>query len=132
MGLGIGVIAVGGLYFLAARVVPSVLVTVSQAGVGTKVSLSDSYVLGERLLAKADGEDKCKVNVFLMDDAGRAVPGKAVVLSGMDGIVENSGVSDGNGRVAFEMVSGKEGQFELGATVEGVEIPQTVMVTFRD
>jgi len=132
MSLGIGVMVVGGLYFLASKVVPNVLVTVSQAGVGSRVSFADSYVIGEKLLARADGKDKCKINVFLMDKDGRAVPGKAVMLTGMEGIVENNGMSDKNGKTSFEMVSKDENQFELRATVEGVEIPQSVTVTFRN
>ena len=129
---GIVVVALALMYVLASKVIPNVLVSVSRAGVGTRVSFADSYVIGERLLARADGEDKCKVNVFLMDEQGRSVPGRRVMLAGMGGIVEPQGMSNKNGQVVYEMVSDKEGQFGLKATVEGVEIPQTVTVTFRD
>ena len=129
---GIALLALAVMFFLAVKVVPNVLVTVSRAGVGTRVSLADSYVIGERLLARADGEDKCRVNVFLMDEQGRSVPGKKVVLTGMIGILEDEGISDKNGKVSYEMVSEKEGQFELRAVIEGVEIPQRVTVTFRN
>ena len=130
--VGLVLVALVAMYVLASKVIPNVLVTVTKAGVGTRVSFADSYVIGERLLAKADGEDKCKVNVFLMDEHGRSVPGRSVVLTGMSGIIETQGMSNKNGQVAYEMVSDKEGQFGLKATVEGVEIPQTVTVTFRD
>ena len=106
--------------------------SVSQAGVGVRVSLADSYVIGERILARADGEDKCLVNVFLMDEAGRPVPGKTVSWVGMEDMGENSGVTDKNGRVSLELVSDKEGQFKIEAMAEGVGLPQGVTVTFRD
>jgi len=132
IGLTVGLISLVGVYYLASSVIPNVLMTATKASVGVTVSLADSYVIAEKILAKADGEDKCKVNVFLTDRAGRAVPNKTVSLFGMEGIEEETGVSDKNGKVSFEMVSGEEGQFEIRASVEGVEIPQGVTVTFRN
>ena len=120
------------VYYLASSVVPRVLVSVSQAGVGVRVSLADSYVIGEKILAKADGEDKCIVNVFLMDKDGRPVPGKTVGWVGMEDVGGNSGVTDKNGRAIFESVSSEEGQFKIEAVVEGVMLPQGVTVTFRN
>jgi len=128
----VSVFSVVAVYYLASSVVPRVLVSVSQAGVGVRVSLADSYVIGERILAKADGEDKCLVNVFLMDEQGRPVPGKAVTWVGMENVGGNSGVTDKNGRVSFESVSDEEGQFKIEAMVEGVGLPQGVTVTFRN
>jgi len=120
------------VYYLASSVIPRVLVSVSQAGVGVRVSLADSYVIGERILARADGEDKCLVNAFLMDEEGRPVPGKMVGWVGMENMGESSGVTDKNGRVSLELVSDKEGQFKIEAMVEGIGLPQGVTVTFRD
>jgi len=130
--LGMSLFSVVAVYYLASSVIPRVLVSVSQAGVGVRVSLADSYVIGEKILAKADGEDKCVVNAFLMDEEGRPVPGKTVSWVGMEGVGENSGVTDKNGRVSFESVSDEEGQFKIEAMVEGVGLPQGVTVTFRN
>ena len=132
IGLTVGLISLAGVYYLASSVIPNVLMTAAKGSVGVTVSLVDSYVIGEKILAKADGEEKCRVNVFLTDRAGRAVPNKTVSLFGMEGIEEETGTSDKNGKVSFEMVSGEEGQFEIKASVEGVEMPQGVTVTFRN
>ena len=130
--LGVSLFSLVAVYYLASSVIPRVLVSVSQAGVGVRVSLADSYVIGERILARADGEDKCLVNAFLMDEEGRPVPGKMVGWVGMENMGESSGVTDKNGRVSLELVSDKEGQFKIEAMVEGIGLPQGVTVTFRD
>lgn len=128
----VAVFSLVGVYYLASKVVPQALVTVSQSAPGVTVSLVDSYVIGEKILARADGEDKCVVNVFLMDARGRAVPNKTVSLMGMSRIVAVSEVSDNTGKASFEMRSTEEGQYRIRAEVEGVELPGGVTVTFRN
>ncbi len=121
-----------GVYFLASIVVPRILVSVSQSAPGVTVSISDSYVLGGKILAKADGKDENVVNVFLMDKSGKGVPDKSVRLIGMDGIVPEMGMTDAMGKVSFVMSSNEEGQFDIWANAEGVDLPQGVTVTFRN
>lgn len=130
--LGVLLFSLVAVYYLASSVIPRVLVSVSQADVGVRVSLPDSYVIGEKILAKADGKDKCMVNAFLMDEKGRSVPGKTVSWVGMGNLGENLRTTDKNGRVSFESVSEEEGQFKVEAMVEGVRLPQGVTVTFRN
>jgi len=130
--LGVVAVSVVGIYYLASSVIPRALITATKASVGVTVSLADSYVIGEKILARADGEDKCRVNVFLMDREGRAVPGKEVEMTGMEGIVTEKAISDTNGKVSFEMSSNKEGQYDLKAMVGGAEMSRGVTVTFRN
>ena len=132
VGMTVAVFSLAGVYYLAAKVVPQALVTVTESAPGVTVSLADSHVIGEKILARADGEDKCVVNVFLMDARGRAVPNKTVGLMGMSGIVAVSEVSDNAGKASFEMSSVEEGQYRVRAEVEGVELSGGVTVTFRN
>lgn len=125
------ILSLGVIYFVAAYAVPRVLVTMTKAAPAVKVSFTQSKIIGGKILAAADGEDKCRVNVFVMDESGRAVVGKAVALSGMETIEPSSGVSNASGLVSFEMTSKEAGQFELMATVEGLPLPKGVRVTFR-
>lgn len=118
--------------YLAIFVVPRVLVTFSKAAPMTKVSLANSYVLGAKMLAKADGIDACKINVFVLDPNGRGVVDKRVVLEGVEGIKALSLKTDGDGKVAFEITSKVEGQFPITALIEGVSLPKQVTVTFRN
>jgi hypothetical protein len=132
----IGVLVVAGIglmFFLATNVVPKALVTLTQASSSGRVVVSGSYLLGERILAKADGKDVNKVNVFLLDKNGKPVQGQTVELTGMNtGINQVNSVSDATGKIVFELTSTKEGQFRMNALYGGSELPQTIVVTFRN
>jgi hypothetical protein len=118
------------IYVLAAVVVPRVMVTLTKAAPSTKVSLNNSYFIGGKVLAVADGKDACVVNVFVLDDTGKGIKGKGVELTGMD--EPQTEMSSADGRATFEVKSIKEGQFTLEASIEGNPMPRTVKVTFRN
>ena len=126
-----GVLGLGLIYYLSSSVIPRVLVSFSKAAPATQISINDSYVLGSKILARADGEDKCNVNVFLMDEKRKGVAGKRVELIGAKGVVVIKDVTDGNGMASFEIVSDEIGQFELTAIAEGVPLNKGITVTFR-
>lgn len=117
---------------MANQVVPKALITLTRAAPSKKISMENSYVLGAKILAKADGDDKGLVNVFIMDNDGKGISGKTVLLKGDPENSNLSAVSNGDGRASFEFVSTKEGQFEIKAEVEGVELPRGVKMTFRN
>lgn len=98
----------------------------------SKVSISGSYIIGSKILARADGKDTCVVNVFLVDDTGKGVPGKIVEMTGVDGITSTDSQTDSTGKMTFEITSLKEQQLELSATVDGVQLPKKIKVTFRN
>jgi len=117
--------------FLSITVIPKALVSLTRASGSGSVSVSSSYVLGQKILAKADGKDNCLVVVFLLDKNGRGVAGKSAELEGMNGVTKLNDISDEKGQITFEMASAVEGQFKLSANYSGVDLPQTVTVTFR-
>jgi len=125
------VLGIALVLFLSISVVPKALVVLTRATASEKVVVNNSYMLGQKILAKADGKDKCIINVFLLDKNGRGVEGKAAQLSGMDNISAISPVTDQTGKMTFEMTSNEANQFKIRATSGGVELPQTVTVTFR-
>lgn len=127
---GISVLGMAFLYFMATSVVPKAMVTLTKAAPASKVSLENSYFIGGDILAKADGVDKCVLNVFVLDKSGKGIKGKSVVVSGMGD--EFSAVSGSDGLAKIEVSSASEGQFELEASVEGVPLTKTVKVTFRN
>lgn len=129
-GVVVGMILV---LFLATSVVPKALVTLTRASSSGSVVVSGSYLLGEKILARADGKDACVINVFLQDKNGLGVEGKTVELTGMtSGIEAVNAVSDKNGKVSFELTSTTEGQFKINAIYGGSQLPQTIVVTFRN
>lgn len=132
----IGVVILLGLvaiYGVSAYALPKVLVTMTKAAPATKVSLNNSYVLGQVVLAKADGKDKNIVNVFVLDSSSKGVSGKEVGLSGEGVMIKPATVmSDIEGKATFEVTSDKEQQVELTAAVEGMPMASKLKVTFRN
>ena len=127
------------LFLLAKFVIPQALVYLTRAAKPTKYSLSNSYVFGAPLVGIADGETKCMVNIFLLNDQGLGVPDKQISLSSRPkaGTVGNTLINniqeltDNFGKSVFEITSNNPGQFEFTAEVEGFEIPQKVTLTFK-
>jgi len=126
----LGILGLVFLYFMSTVVIPRALVTFTKAAPATKVSLENSYLIGGRILASADGIDKCTVNVFVLDANGKGVKGKLVRVLGME--TELEAVSDNDGKASFGVVSSKEGQFALTATVDGIPLSKELKVTFRN
>lgn len=127
---GISVLGMAFLYFMATSVVPKAMVTLTKAAPASKVSLANSYFIGGDILAKADGVDKCVLNVFVLDKSGKGIKGKSVAVSGMG--EEFSAISGPDGLAKIEVSSTSEGQYELEASIEGVPLAKTVKVTFRN
>jgi hypothetical protein len=124
----VGIVFVG---FLAIKVLPSAFVTWTKAAPATKVFIGNSYLIGGKILAKADGIEKCVLNVFVLDSSGKGVKGVPVELSGMDG-GEMQSVSGVDGKAIFEVSSIKEGQYTMSATINGSPLSKTVKITFRN
>lgn len=132
VGLAVMAFMAIGSFYIASSVIPNALVSLTQASPGLVVSMSESLVLGNKMVATADGIDKASVNVFVRDKDGKPVPKSAVELTGLEGIgVVGSNFSNTEGRVGFEMTSTIEGVFPLQATIDGVQLEKGVSVTFR-
>lgn len=126
---GIGLLAgLALIFYLGTTIIPKTLVTLSKASASQPVSITDSMIIGQKIMAKADGVDKCAVNVFVLDKDGKGIKGKLVQLNGL-GTYE--AVSDDLGKASFELTSSLAGQYELVASVDGRNLSKSVKVTFR-
>jgi len=126
---GIGfLIAIAGVVYLGTTVIPKALVTLTKASTVQKVSVKNSLLMGQKMMAKADGQDKCVVNVFVLDGDGKGIVGRSVQLSGLG---ELEAATDSLGKATFELTSTTVGQYELTAQVGGLPLSGTVTVTFR-
>ncbi len=121
-----------GLYFIASEAVPRVMVTMTRAAPEKNIDLQSSHIIGEKLLARADGKEACVINVFIMDKNGMGVAGKRVELTGAKEAKTLNEITDKNGKVSYQVTSAIEGQFKLSASVEGVPMGKELTVTFRD
>lgn len=125
VGLLVGVVLV---FYLASFVIPRALVTLTKASGTAKVSIKNSLIIGERIMAKADGLEKCVVDVFVVDADGKGVAGKQVQLIGLGNL---SKTSDDMGKANFELTSDVANQYDLTANISGAMLGKTVTVTFR-
>lgn len=127
-----GILGIVVVLFLAIYVIPKVMVTLTKAVPSSMVSINDSYVLGDKMLAKADGQDKAVVNVFVLNKDGKGVSGKTVSLKGTSKIEPASEITDSQGKAVFSLTSTIEGQDKVMAVIDGVTMSKTVTVTFRN
>ena len=126
---GIGVlVALGLIFYLAISVIPKTLILLTKASGSAKVSVSNSIIMGEKVLAAADGKDKCVVNVFALDSKGKGVSNRQVQLSGL---IDQTVITDSVGKARFEMTSNEARQYELTAIVSGMTLGKKIKVTFR-
>jgi len=118
-----------GIIYLATSVMPKALITLTKASGSSKVMVNKSFLIGEKVLAKADGVEECMVSVFALDNDGQGVAKKQVILLGTDN--ELSGMTDVNGKVSFKITSIEAKQMELTATIGGSALSKSLKVTFR-
>jgi len=116
------------IFYLASFVVPKVLTTVSKASVASKVSIKNSFIIGEKIMAKADGVEECVVDVFALDADGKGVAGKQVQLNGPE---SQMNITDNLGKATFKLSSEEAKQYELTASVGGAALGKSLTVTFR-
>jgi hypothetical protein len=98
-----------------------------------QLSLENSYLFASPLVAKADGNEKITVSIFILSDQGLGITGKQVSLYSAPQLQATTikGETDSRGLAVFELTSLSAGQFNLWATVAEGQVQQTVMVTFN-
>lgn len=119
------------LLFVGSGLVARGVVFLTKAAPAGSISLSESYVLGSKLTAIADGKDTAKLLVFVRDKESRGVAAKVVTVSGLASLEGHETKTDTDGKASFDATSTTPGQFTLTASVNGVALPGTVTVTFK-
>jgi len=98
-----------------------------------RVSLENCYIFASPLQALADGREKIRLTVFVLDDGGKGVLDKTVFMTNDPKLTVTAvqPVSDDLGRAFFDISSTVGGEFVLQASVDGQKLPQEVKVTFN-
>jgi hypothetical protein len=96
-------------------------------------SPANSYIFGSPLTAVANGQEKIKVSVFLLNDQGLGIEGKTVNLTADTGVnIEKSQTqTDSTGQAIFYLTSPSVGRYQVKAQSEGQLLPQTLTVNFK-
>jgi len=96
-------------------------------------SVANSYMFVSPLQAKADGVEKIRVTVFVLNDQGLGVAGKRVVLTHEAVLKLNSYevITDSFGKAVFDISSAGVGEFYLPVDVDGKILPQKAHLSFH-
>jgi len=97
------------------------------------IELANSYMFASPLRAKADGQERIRLTVFILDSQGKGVGGKEVNLGNQVAISVDSiqPTTDEVGKAIFDITSASPGLFIIEASVEGNTLPQRVNINFE-
>jgi len=101
-------------------------------GTSGLVSVENSYLFASPLTARADGQEKIRLTVFLLDSSGRGVAGMPVFL-GQDErltIYPTQPLTDELGRAFFDISATTAGTYLIEARAENKVLPQRLKLTF--
>lgn len=96
-------------------------------------SVDNSYLFVSPLKAKANGQERIRVTVFILNNQGVGVLGKKVV-AGVDSNISVEtiqGLTDGFGKAVFDITSQKSGEYYLEMTADGIALKQKAHVSFE-
>lgn len=98
-----------------------------------EVVLENSYIFASPLSARADGREKIRVTVFILDAQGRGVYGQPVTLGRSEKLEVNliQEVTDNLGRAIFDLSSLTVADYYIEAKVDNRTLPLNVRVGFR-
>lgn len=98
-----------------------------------KFSPENSYVFTSPLTALANGQEKIRITVFLLDTEGLGVEGKRIYLGQTSAlnIQDIQPVTDSYGKAFFDISSLKAGEYYIEVGVERIVLPSRARITFR-
>lgn len=94
--------------------------------------LENSYLFASPLQAKADGQEKIRINVFILDGKGLGINNQTISLKVSPYInIENiQPITDSYGKAVFDLTSSSVGQHSISAQVGNQTLPQPVKISF--
>lgn len=97
------------------------------------IALENSYLFASPVQAQADGKEKIRITIFLLDGRGLGVVNQPVNLSLPSPLIPDSKekVTDDLGKVTFDVTSTTTGKFPVSASTNGTTLSQKVNVLFN-
>ena len=98
----------------------------------SSIILENSYLFASPIQAKADGKEKVRITIFLLDSRGIGVPNQQVTLivPPTVSIIKTQPTSDDSGKTVFDLSATSPNTYEISAQVDTKIIPQKVKVVF--
>ena len=97
------------------------------------ISHENSYLFVSPLKARADGKDRIRLNVVVLDSQGKGVANQSLTVTTKPTILYEAiqQTTDLYGRATFDFYTGTKGQYEVSAEAAGVAIGEPVTVVFE-
>ena len=96
-------------------------------------SVDNSYIFSTPSQARANGQEKIRLTVFVLNSQGIGVLGKKISFSSnQDLSIETiQGLTDGYGKAFFDISSIKPADYYLDVLVDGTALNQKAHITFN-
>ncbi len=96
-------------------------------------SLDNSYLFVTPLQAKANGEEKVRVTVIVLNNQGLGVLGRKVTLGTDSNLVIETvqGLTDDYGKTVFDVMGNKAGDYYLDVVVDNTLLPQKAHLSYN-
>lgn len=98
----------------------------------TTFSIDNSYLFISPLKAKANGQEKIRITVFVLNNQGLGVLGKKVEIDNDKNLkIEiTQGLTDNFGKAVFDISSNMGGEYYLEVKVDGKALSQKAHLSF--
>lgn len=92
----------------------------------------NSYLFASPIQAKADGQEKIRITVFLLDSDGIGVSQQKVILNTSSKVqIETlQSITDDTGKATFNVYSTIPGKYEISATTSNLTLSQKINLLF--
>jgi len=99
----------------------------------TSFSQENSYIFITPLQARANGQEKIRLTVFILNDQGLGVFGKKIYITRNEAlnIEEIQSLTDNFGKAYFDISSNKPGDYYLEIKVDGETLNQKAHLVFN-
>ena len=96
-------------------------------------SIDNSYVFISPLRAQANGQEKVRLTIFILNNQGLGVLGKKVELTNDPGLKIEAIqlITDNLGKASFDISSTKAGEYYLDVNVDGTKLKQQGHLSFN-
>lgn len=129
--IALSLVSLGTGLFLVLR---PVIYSSRASGSPSPYSLNHSYLFASPIQAKADGQEKIRITVFLLDQRGLGVSQKTISLSAPASLTQQNQqpVTNDVGQAQFDLSTDTPGSYHISAQVDGQTLPQTVKILFTE
>lgn len=96
-------------------------------------SIDNSYLFVTPLQAKANGEEKVRITVVVLNNQGLGVLGRKVSLGKDPNLITETvqGLTDDYGKAVFDVMGNKAGDYYLDVVVDNTLLPQKAHLSYN-